>query len=64
MRKSSEPPSLSQMIALSQPPAPRRRRETVSRPTTVQISLALGVMATAVSLGVLAGPVARAIAGG
>ncbi len=42
----------------------RRPRARLARRTTANLALTLGVMATAVSLGMLVGQVARALMGG
>lgn len=42
----------------------RRPRAKLARRTTANLALTLGVMATAVSLGMLVGQVARALMGG
>nr|QQZ48710.1 hypothetical protein JKL49_14655 [Phenylobacterium glaciei] len=43
---------------------PRRSRVAVVRRTTANLALAMGVMATAVSLGILVGQLGRALIGG
>ena len=66
MRPTDDAPSLTQMLGSTQaaPGLPRRARATVVRRTTANLALAMGVMATAVSLGVLVGQLGRALIGG
>ncbi len=66
MRPTVDAPSLTQVLGASQAAQglPRRARATVVRRTTANLALAMGVMATAVSLGVLVGQLGRALIGG
>jgi hypothetical protein len=66
MRRTDDGASLTQMLGATPaaPSLPRRARATVARRATANLALAMGVMATAVSLGVLVGQLGRALAGG
>ncbi|CAN5709176.1 hypothetical protein BH11PSE1_BH11PSE1_22420 [soil metagenome] len=58
--------SLTSMLCATDGPAarPRRSRLAAVRRTTANLALAMGVMATAVSLGILVGHLGRALIGG
>lgn len=66
MRRTDDGPSLTQMLSAtpSASSMPRRPRTTAARRATANLALAMGVMATAVSLGVLVGQLGRALMGG
>ena len=67
MRRMNDAPSLTQMLGSGPSPhaAPGLpRRAQTARHATANLALAMGVMATAVSLGVLAGQLGRALMGG
>lgn len=62
MPRTAEAQSLTQMLGRA-PGQARSPRATLARRTTANLALALGVMATAVSLGVLVGQLGRALIG-
>ncbi|HQT52988.1 MAG: hypothetical protein Q8N10_04730 [Phenylobacterium sp.] len=66
MPMTSDAPSLTQMLRLAArtPGMAPRMRATAARRATAKLALAVGVMATAVSLGMLVGGLGRALIGG
>lgn len=66
MPMTTHAPSLTQMLRATprQPRTAHRTRAASARRTAAKLALALGVMATAVSLGMLVGGLGRALIGG
>lgn len=64
MPRTDDAPSLTQMLGAPAPGLHRRARTTAARRTTANLALAMGVMTTAVSLGVLVGQLGRSLMGG
>ena len=66
MPTTSDAPSLTQMLRATSPAAAAvpRTRITAARRATAKLALTLGVMASAVSLGMLVGGLGRALIGG